>query len=113
MSLMSLFDIFLYPTHFEAYGIVFLEAMSFKTPILSYDDGSAIRDTIGGGGLTVPYRNTNKLKMALDLFVNDSEMRRYYGETGYLQVTTRNDPKYIANKYEDIYEKVLNNKTVN
>ena len=51
--------------------------------------------------------------MALDLFIDDLEMRRYYGETGYLQVTTRNDPKRAARKYEHIYENILKDKTDN
>jgi len=107
ISLMNCFDIFLYPTHFEAYGVVFLEANAMKKPIISYDDSSASRDTIGNGGLTVPYRNKKKMIKALEWFIEDDEIRRYYGETGFLQVKSRNNPKKIAEEYEKIYRQIL------
>jgi glycosyltransferase involved in cell wall biosynthesis len=107
ISLMNCFDIFLYPTSFEGFGLVFVEAMAFKVPIISYDDSSAIRDTIGGAGFTVPYRSIEKLKKGLDILLEHPNLCEHYGDVGYLQVKTRFDPKLIARKHEDIYEKLL------
>lgn len=107
MSLINCFDIFLYPTSFEAYGVIFLEAMACGVPILSYDDKTAIRDTISTAGLTVPYRNKKKLRQALDILISNKYLREYFGNNGKEIVKTRNNPVKIAKQYENIYNKLL------
>jgi len=106
MSLMRCFDIFLYPTSNEAYGIVFLEAMSQKVPIISYDD-SAMPEVIGEGGLLAPLNDVNKMiELADDLKTNDNK-RRSMGQLGYKLFRKRNDPKLIAKKYEKFFEEIF------
>jgi len=107
LSLIRCFDIFLYPTSNESYGVVFLEAMSQNVPIISYDD-SAIPEVIGDGGLLAPLNNINKMMELLDeLRINDNK-RRSIGQLGYKLFRKRNDPKLIAKKYEVFFEKILN-----
>ncbi len=106
LSLINCLDIFLYPTSNEAYGIVFLEAMSRKVPILTYDD-SANPETIGSGGLLAPLNDTNRMTEQLERLVKDKKERERLGQNGYDLFTKRNDPKLIAKKYEAFFEEKL------
>lgn len=106
--LIGCFDIFLYPTSNEAYGIVFLEAMSQKVPIISYDD-SAMPETIGDGGLLAPLNDIKEMMQHLDRLANDRYERERIGQKGSELLLKRNDPKQIAKKYEDFFENVLRN----
>ncbi len=106
LSLINCFDIFLYPTSNESYGVVFLEAMSQKVPIISYHD-SAMPEAIGEGGLLAPLNNIEKMMELLDELVLNPKKRKSIGQLGYELFRKRNDPKLIAKKYEVFFEKIL------
>jgi glycosyltransferase involved in cell wall biosynthesis len=106
LSFINCFDIFLYPTSNEAYGIVFLEAMSQKVPIITYDD-SANPETVGAGGVLTPLNDIDKMTEALDSLVKDKEKRTRIGQSGYSLFTERNDPRRIAKQYEAFFEGVM------
>ena len=103
MSLISCLDIFLYPTSNEAYGVVFLEAMSQKVPIITYDD-SANKEAIGDGGLLAPLNDIHGMTDLLDKLVADRGLRERLGQQGYELFRERNDPEKIADKYEEFFE---------
>ncbi|MFQ5464799.1 MAG: glycosyltransferase family 4 protein [Thermodesulfobacteriota bacterium] len=106
MSLIDCFDVFLYPTSNEAYGVVFLEAMSRKVPIITYDD-SANREVVGAGGLFAPAGDIKAMTSLLDRLVADEAERRSLGEAGHALFAGRNDPERVARKYEALFESVL------
>jgi len=106
MSLFRLADIFLYPTFEEAYGIVFLEAMSQRTPIISYAE-SAMPEVIGKGGVLAPLGDRRRMTDLLGLLVRSPQQRQRLGDNGYALCTTRNDPRRIAAEYEAIFDTVL------
>ena len=108
MSLFKCFDIFLYPTSNEAYGVVFLEAMSQKVPIISYND-TAMPEVIGEGGLLAPLHDIEGMIKLLDGLVKNEEKRRELGLAGYNLLMKRNNPQSIAKKYESFFEQVLKN----
>ncbi len=106
MSLMDCLDIFMYPTSNEAYGLVFVEALSRKVPVITYDD-SANREVVDGGGLLAPVGDTGKMTGLLERLVADPAERKALGEKGFRFCSVRNDPRTIARKYEDFFEKAL------
>ncbi len=106
LSLINCLDIFLYPTSNEAYGIVFLEAMSQKVPVLTYDD-SANPETVGTGGLLAPLNDINTMTSLLDELVINRTRRGEVGQSGYDLFVKRNDPKMIAKKYETFFEEII------
>lgn len=108
MSLFKCFDIFLYPTSNEAYGVVFLEAMSQKVPIISYND-TAMPEVIGAGGLLAPLNDIGKMSEHLQTLVRNKAKRRAIGSAGYELMKARNAPLLIAKKYESFFEQVLAN----
>jgi glycosyltransferase involved in cell wall biosynthesis len=106
MSLMSCLDIFLYPTSNEAYGVVFLEAMSQKVPIITYDD-SANREVVDAGGLFAPLNDIKGMTALLDRLVADKGQRERTGQKGYELFQKRNNTSIIAKKHEAFFESCL------
>lgn len=106
MSLMKCFDIFLYPTSNEAYGMVFLEAMSQKVPIITYDD-SANKEVADGGGLFAELNDKKGMMALLERLAKDPGERALLGERGYGIFKERNEPLKIAKRYEEFFETAL------
>ena len=106
MSLFGEMDIFMYPTSNESYGLVFLEAMSARLPIITYDD-TANGEVVGGGGVLAPLGDLAAMAGVLERLSGDEGERRRLGEAGYRLFKERNDPKVIAGKYEDLFEEAL------
>ena len=106
LSLFRLADVFRYPTFHEAYGIVFLEAMSQRTPIISYAE-SAMPEVIGKGGVLAPLDDRRRMTELLDLLVDSPQQRSRLGNNGYALCTSRNDPQRIAREYEAVFEEAL------
>ncbi len=106
LSLFRVADIFLYPTFHEAYGIVFLEAMSQRTPIISYAE-SAMPEVIGKGGVLAPLDDWRRMTELLDLLVHSPQQRERLGSNGYALCMKRNDPHRIAREYEAIFDDAL------
>lgn len=77
-------DIFVFPSHREAFGLVNLEAMQYKLPIIATDVGG-IPYTVQDGitGYISPVRNPILLEQALVKLINNSELRMSMGEAGY------------------------------
>lgn len=106
LSLFALADVFLYPTREEAYGIVFLEAMSQRTPILSYAE-SAMPEVIGRGGMLAPLGDRRRLAELLDHLLDSPRQRERLGNAGFELCATRNDPRRIAARYAELFDEVL------
>jgi glycosyltransferase involved in cell wall biosynthesis len=106
LSLMDCFDIFMYPTSNEAYGLVFLESMSRGVPVVTYDD-SANGEVVAGGGLLAPLNDIGAMEALLDRLVADRGERQRLGEHGARLVAERNDPKRIAGLYEEFFRASL------
>lgn len=76
--------VFCLPTRREPFGIVFLEAMHYKLPIVSSPNG-AIPDFLKNGvnGYLVPNGAVDALTAALLVLLNDPLRCRKFGEAGY------------------------------
>ena len=79
-------DIFAFPTfyHNEAFPLVNIEAMEYKLPIVSTNEGG-IPDMVvnGENGLICERKNANTLADALEKLILDKSLREQYGEKGY------------------------------
>ena len=106
ISLFRLADIFLYPTSNEAYGIVFLEAMMHRTPIISYCD-SANPEVIRNGGVLAPLNDIKTMNKLLVNLINRPNQADRLGSNGYNLVTSRNNPITISRKYEKLFNELI------
>jgi len=81
--LMGGFDIFLLPSLWEGFGLVLLEAMSRRIPIVA-SNVSAIPEVVSHGetGYLVPPRDVDALTDAIRLLLSDRSLRKYMGLLG-------------------------------
>ncbi|RPI33264.1 MAG: glycosyltransferase family 1 protein [Chloroflexota bacterium] len=83
-------DIFCLPTRREPFGIVFVEALSYRLPLVATDIG-AIPDMVvhGKNGYLVAPGDVHGLSQALDDLLSDAEKRSRFGEYSYRLATER------------------------
>lgn len=74
----------MFPTLNETFGLVSLEAMEWKLPVVSTDEGG-IRDVVkdGENGLISEKQNPQSLAACLERLMNDKALRERMGEEGY------------------------------
>ncbi|MDQ6952484.1 MAG: glycosyltransferase family 4 protein [Mariprofundaceae bacterium] len=74
-------ELFILPSRNEAFGQVFLEAMSWKLPVLASFSGGAVEILEhSGGGLLLPVGDVHAWAQALEGLLSDAQMRESMGE---------------------------------
>lgn len=102
-------DIFVFPTYFEAFGLVNLEAMQNRLPVISTVEG-AIPDIVidQETGFLVEKENAEMLAERISILLKNQDLRLSMGEKGYQRFLE----KYTLDKFEEnisaVFEKVLN-----
>lgn len=76
-------DIFAFPTYFETFGIVIIEAMQKLLPVVSTFEGG-IPDVVENGvtGYLVPQQNVQALADKLELLIKNPALRQAMGAAG-------------------------------
>jgi glycosyltransferase involved in cell wall biosynthesis len=76
-------DIFVAPSCYESFGIVYLEAMKFAKPIVACDSGGT-REVVSNNvnGLLVEPNNHQQLADALILLCKNKQLREFLGQNG-------------------------------
>lgn len=102
-------DVYVAPSVWdEPLGLVILEAMASKTPVVSTRKGgvsSLIRD--GYDGYLVRPRNATQIAEKVNKILEDDELRQKMGERARERVEERFTWEKIADKFEGIYERTL------
>jgi glycosyltransferase involved in cell wall biosynthesis len=108
-ALFSAVDIFAYPSGYESFGIAFLEAWAAKKPVIGTWKG-AIPWVVNAGrdGLLVRYQNPENLAGAISILLQNSELCKQYGETGYIKAVSRYSWSEIARRFRSVFESVFN-----
>lgn len=99
------FHIFVLPSIFEAFGIVLLEAISQKVPVIGTKVGG-ISEIIEDGktGLLVPPRDSLALAQAIERLINNQELRLFLGEEGYRKYREEFTLENMCIKTKEVYE---------
>jgi glycosyltransferase involved in cell wall biosynthesis len=111
-NMIALCDIFVFPTYFELFPGVILEAMQFEKPIVTTFEGS-IPEIIDNGvnGILVPERDTTLLAEAIATLAADPEKRKYIGE----QASVKFFREFTLEKFEinmkSVFTSILDNKS--
>ena len=83
-ELYNLSDIFVFPSLWEGFGMVLIEAMHNRLPIVTTDAGAIpylVKDGING--FVVPAGDAKRLAQAMHKLIESPELRRQIGENNY------------------------------
>jgi glycogen(starch) synthase len=108
LKLQKCADVSVVPSLFEPFGIVALEAMAAKSPIVVSDTGglSEIVDHDATGFKAYP-NNPESLAWGISKILLDENYKNYIRENAYRKVQEKYDWKKIAQQTEAIYKAVL------
>jgi glycosyltransferase involved in cell wall biosynthesis len=110
-DLMWQFDLFVLPSRRESFGLVFLEAMASRCPLVgSNADGipEVVRD--GETGTLVPRDNPELLAAAIIELLTDTAKADRYASAGRLRVETLFSAERMAREYNGLYLDLLASK---
>ena len=97
-------DMFVLPTLYEGFGIVFLEAMAAGLPVITTDSaGNSEIVHNGENGLLVKPRDTKTLTSAILKLLDDRKLRHSIGKKN-IGRARQYDWKTVGRKYIELYE---------
>ncbi len=107
LELMKKCDIFVLPSWDEAFGVVYLEAMSFKKPVIG-SNGEGISDIIidGENGLLVNPKDVGNLTQKLESLISSESLRKRIGENGYESIK-KYTWNFNAQQTINVYNRVI------
>ena len=103
-------DIFAFPTYYEAetFGLVNVEAMQYRLPVVSTFEGG-IPDVVGDGvtGFVVPQKDVTALADKLELLARDEKLRQQMGEAGYQKYLNEFTLEKFEHRIVEIMQQVV------
>lgn len=101
-------DIFVFPTCYETFGLVNLEAMQFALPVISTNEGG-IPDIVEDGitGFIVDKKNPQALAEKLELLIKDKDLRERMGSAGRKKFEEEFTIKHFEKNLYQIFRKIL------
>lgn len=113
-ELMAALDVYAMPSWEEPFGMVYLEAMAMKKPVVAWDSGGAPEVVSDGDtGYVVEPRSTENLAAALLRLLRDPELRRRFGEAGRRRVELAFTPQRMCQDMLKVYGAILGAPTEN
>ena len=101
-------DLAVFPSLYEPFGIVALEAMATMTPVIVSAVGGVVEFVEDGeNGLTVPPNDPPRLAQAILQLLNKQNTARRLANNGYRLVKEKYSWKQIARKTVKVYQEVL------
>jgi glycosyltransferase involved in cell wall biosynthesis len=95
-------DLFTLFSRYEAFGLVYLEAMAHGTPVLTHDVG-ANREVLLQGAMVVPRFDRDNAAGELARLVNDDAARRELGHQALQYALAEFTWPAVAEKYLEVY----------
>ena len=91
-------DVFVFPTYFETFGLVNLEAMQYSLPVVSTYEGG-IPDVVEDGvtGFLVSQKDVHALADKLEILIKKPELRKQMGEAG----RSKYEEEFTLEKFEN------------
>jgi len=97
-------DVFVFPSTWplEGFGLVMVEAMAHKVPVVANDFGPVSEIINDSVGIKVNIKNKKDFTHAIVSLSRDKQLQRDLGEEGRLQAEKKFDIKNVANSYEKV-----------
>lgn len=111
LSIVSLFDIFVFPSLWEGCPVALLEAMMLGKSCVAFPVGDIpyiIED--GKSGLLVEYRSAEKIASAVITLLKDKKLREDMGNAAYKRVVEHFSLDVMMKKYIETYLKLVDSK---
>lgn len=102
------FDVLLFPTKREGFGLVAAEANSLEVPVIAYDI-PGVRDAIENNktGKLVEYENIDQLHNSILEYYNKPSLKKEHGKNGRMRVKTLFDQKLVLEALLEEYKRLL------
>lgn len=109
----SLFDVFSLVSAYEAFGLVLVEAMLHKLPIVATRVGGMqyIVDDLSTGFLVEKY-NIDDITEKLLLLSEDESLRKKYGQNGFIKAMNEYTEERYVKDVEQLYFDLIKNKKI-
>lgn len=107
-NLLAACDVFALPSFGEPFGLVYVEAMAMKRPVVALSYGGApevVED--GECGLVSPPDDIDALSVNLLRLLRDPALRQRFGENGRKRVVTHFTPARMAADVSNLYARLL------
>ena len=112
-EVLAAMDIFVFPSHAEAFGIALVESMSMGKPsVCSASDG--VLDIAVGKDTSLLFEKKNRedLTNKIEQMINSKELRICLGKNARQRVVENFELEMLTNKVLDIYRSALNNQNL-
>jgi glycosyltransferase involved in cell wall biosynthesis len=110
-ELMASFDVYAMPSWEEPFGMVFIEAMAMKKPVIAWDIGGAKEIIMHNEtGLLVEPKSTPDLAEAILKLLRDPALRQRMGEAGRRRVEQAFTSQRMCQDMIEVYQKILGSK---
>jgi glycosyltransferase involved in cell wall biosynthesis len=108
-EVLSAMDIFVFPSHSEAFGIALVEAMAMKKPSVC-SNAEGVLDIAVDGETSFLFENKNAedLKAKLKLLIDSKETRCKFGENARRRVVANFDIEIVTENVLKIYQEEMN-----
>jgi glycosyltransferase involved in cell wall biosynthesis len=108
LSAFAACSVFVLPSEYEAFGIVLLEAMACKKPVIGTRVGG-VPEAIGpeGAGVVVDYDDADALAVEINKLLHDEKLRMKMGEIGRSRVKENFPWESVVDQIEEVYAELI------
>lgn len=99
-------EAFILPSLYEPFGIVLVEAMACKTPVIATVAGG-IPEVLGDTGINIPIRSSEEIAKNVNELLNNPEKAKEMGEEGMKRAKQKFEWDKIAEETEETYKQFL------
>jgi len=100
-AILSLAEIFVFPTRYEGFGLPPLEAMACGTPVVA-SNVTSVPEVIGDAGLLVNPLDIEEISSAISDLLENSDKRKWYSKKGLKRARRFREKETTAKLYEHI-----------
>jgi 1,4-alpha-glucan branching enzyme len=99
------FDVAVFPSLWEGFGLTPVEAMIAKVPVVA-SDIPVFREIIGDGGILVESKNPTQIAAGVTSLLSDGEKSEEIGKRGYERATSEYAIGRTVREYEQLYREL-------